>query len=356
MTMSSDAQFGTEAFAVSDSLDPKAVDRWMRLHIDGYSGQDLNISKFKGGQSNPTYQVYTTDRTYVLRKKPAGKLLRSAHAVDREFKAISALYNRGFPVPKPFGMCNDDAVIGSSFYVMQMMEGSIFWDQTLPALPRDARSKVYKSEIETLARLHSFDPIDLGLGDFGRPGNYFARQVDRWTKQYRLSQNETNDDIERLIEWLPETVPQQERTSIVHGDYRLDNMVFESSGWNVVAVLDWELSTIGDPLADLTYLLLQWILKDTKRLGLVQADLISLNIPTITEALDIYRQASGWHDLPDLNWYLAYNLFRLACILQGIVGRVKEGTASSAAAADTASRIAPIASMAWYYARMAGAI
>jgi aminoglycoside phosphotransferase (APT) family kinase protein len=350
-----DSEFaGTKAVEDRHRLDETSLDAWMKANVEGYRGP-LTLLQFKGGQSNPTYQVNTPQTSYVLRRKPFGKLLPSAHAVDREYRVISALHGQGFPVPRTFGLCTDEAVIGATFYVMAMMQGRVFWNQRLPAVSREQRWPIYAAEIETLARLHTYDPAAIGFGDYGRAGNYFARQVDRWTKQYRASQTEEIAEMERLIEWLLATVPPQERVSIVHGDYRLDNMIFAADTPEVVAVLDWELSTLGDPLADFSYLLMQWVSSGPGRVGLEGADFAALNIPTLDQAIAIYCQATGRAGIPDLDWYFAYNMFRLAGILQGIAGRVRDGTAASDHARETAARVVPMAQAAWRYAVRAGA-
>jgi aminoglycoside phosphotransferase (APT) family kinase protein len=350
-----DSEFaGTKAVEDRHRLDEASLDAWMKANVEGYRGP-LTLLQFKGGQSNPTYQVNTPQMSYVLRRKPFGKLLPSAHAVDREYRVISALHGQGFPVPRTFGLCTDDAVIGATFYVMAMVQGRVFWNQRLPAVEREQRWPIYAAEIETLARLHAYDPAAIGLGDYGRAGNYFARQVDRWTKQYRASETEEIAEMERLIEWLPATVPPQERISIVHGDYRLDNMIFAADTPEVVAVLDWELSTTGDPLADFSYLLMQWVSSGPGRVGLEGADFDALNIPTLDQAIAIYCRATGRSGIPDLDWYFAYNMFRLAAILQGIAGRVRDGTAASDHARETAARVVPMAQAAWRYAVRAGA-
>jgi aminoglycoside phosphotransferase (APT) family kinase protein len=244
----------------------------------------------------------------------------------------------------------DDAVIGSAFYIMSMEEGRVFWNPTLPDLQPRERREVFTAKIETLAQLHSYDPEKIGLGDFGKPGNYFARQVDRWTKQYKASETDPIPEMDRLMEWLPTTVPQQSGVSVVHGDYRLDNMIFHADKPKVKAVLDWELSTLGDPLADFSYLLMQWIMP-----GLEGADLKALNIPTMEEAQEIYCKASGRSSIPDINWYFSYNLFRLAGIVQGIAKRIVDGTAANAKAAESAARRIPLAQASWKYAQLAGA-
>lgn len=340
---------GTKPVEERHKFDEASLERWMQDHVEGFSGP-LSVNQFKGGQSNPTYRLDTPTRSYVLRRKPFGKLLPSAHAVDREFRVISALGKQGFPVAKAYALCMDDAVIGAAFYIMSMEEGRVFWDPTLPNQSPEARRAIFTAKIETLAQLHSFDPEAIGLSDFGKPGNYFARQVDRWTKQYKASETEHIAEVEKLIEWLPRTVPEQQRVSIVHGDYRLDNMIFHPAEPRVIAVLDWELSTLGDPMADFTYLLMQWVMP-----GLSGVDLKALNIPTLEEAIAIYVKASGRPDVPDVNWYFAYNLFRLACITQGIAGRIRDGTAANAKAIETAKRTVPLSKAAWHYAQQAGA-
>lgn len=345
---------GTKTVEERHRFDEAGLDKWMKVNVEDYSGS-LTVTMFKGGQSNPTYRLDTPGRSYVLRRKPPGKLLPSAHAVDREYKVITALNKAGFAAPKTYGLCMDDSVVGTAFYVMQMVEGRVFWDQTLPAVTREERRPIFREEILTLAKLHSYEPDKIGLGDYGRPGNYFARQVDRWTKQYRASETEKIEEVERLIEWLPKTVPEQERVSIVHGDYRLDNMIFAPKEPKVLAVLDWELSTLGDPLSDFSYLLMQWIMSGSQRVGLVDANLAELNIPTMEEAIEIYCKATGRANIPNLNWYFAFNLFRLTGILQGIAGRIRDGTASSAKAAEAASRVVPLAKSSWAYAVKAGA-
>src|SRR6195952_5819594 len=312
---------GTKPVEERHRVDEARLDGWMRENVEGYLGP-LTVLQFKGGQSNPTYRLDTPRRSYVMRRKPFGKLLPSAHAVDREFRVIAALGKQGFPVAKAYALCTDDGVIGAAFYIMSMEEGRVFWDPTLPSQTPADRLAIFTSKIETLAKLHVYDPEKIGLGDFGKPGNYFARQVDRWTKQYRASETEHIPEVEKLIEWLPKTVPVQARASVVHGDYRLDNMIFHAAEPRVQAVLDWELSTLGDPMADFTYLLMQWTMP-----GLANLDLAALDIPTMDEAADIYCRASGDATVPELNWYFAYNHFRLAGILQGIAGRIRDGTA-----------------------------
>ena len=340
---------GTKPVEERHRIDEAHLDGFLQENVEGYRGP-LTVLQFKGGQSNPTYRLNTPGRSYVMRRKPFGKLLPSAHAVDREFKVIAALGKQGFPVAKAYVLCMDDGVIGSAFYVMSMEDGRIFWDPALPQLPKEERRPIFTDKIETLAKLHMYEPDQIGLGDYGKPGNYFARQVDRWTKQYKASETQSIPEMDRLMEWLPTSVPQQERVSVVHGDYRIDNMVFHATQPKVQAVLDWELSTLGDPMADFTYLLMQWTMP-----GLAGLDLKDLNIPTMEEAAEIYCRATGRSSVPDLNWYYSYNLFRLAGILQGIAGRIRDGTASSAKAMESVKRTVPLAKASWDYAQKAGA-
>jgi aminoglycoside phosphotransferase (APT) family kinase protein len=341
---------GTKAVAESHRFDEASLDRWMQANVAGYAGP-LEVRQFKGGQSNPTYQLITPGKKYVLRRKPPGKLLPSAHAVDREYKVITALGTTGFPVAKTYGLCTDDEVIGTWFYIMDMVEGRILWDQTLPQCEPAERRAIFMAKIKTLADLHNTDYEAIGLSDFGRPGNYMGRQVERWTKQYKASETQLIPEMERLIEWLPATLPAQERTTVVHGDYRLDNMIFHPTEPRVIAVLDWELSTLGEPLADFTYLLMNWVN------GTISAvpDLKAHGIPTVEETVDYYCSLTGRTGLHDLDWFFSYNAFRLAGILQGIVGRVRDGTANSPHAAQQADRVTSLAQASWRFAQRAGA-
>lgn len=345
---------GTKDVEARHTFDEGALAAWMAANVDGFAGP-LEVRQFKGGQSNPTYQLVTPRQKYVLRRKPPGKLLPSAHAVDREFRVISALYPTGFPVARPFGLCTDDAVIGTWFYIMDMVEGRILWDGSLPDSHPAERAAIYKAKIETLARLHMTDVAAVGLSDFGKPGNYFGRQVDRWTKQYVASITQDIPAMNRLIDWLPRTLPVDDQTSVVHGDYRLDNMIIHPSESRVVAVLDWELSTLGNPLADFSYLLMNWATPpEGGRSGLAGLDLKALGIPTLEEAVAIYCAATNRDGLPNLDWYFAYNAFRLAAICQGIAGRVRDGTANSPQAVLMGERVPLLAATAESFARKAG--
>ena len=340
---------GTEEVPATHRFDEAAMARWMEANVEGYAGP-LAVRQFKGGQSNPTYQLVTPSKKYVLRSKPPGKLLPSAHAVDREYKVISALYPTGFPVARPYGLCTDDGVIGAMFYVMDMVEGRILWDQSLPQCQPAERHAIFMAKLKTLADLHNTDYAAIGLSDFGRPGNYMARQVDRWTKQYRASEDTRIEEMERLIAWLPTSVPEQERTSIVHGDYRLDNMVIHETEPRVKAVLDWELATLGEPMADFTYLLMHWVNGHIADIP----DLKAHGLPTLEEYAEEYRRLTHRATMPDLNWYFAYNAFRLAAIVQGILGRVRDGTAKSEHASNQRARVAKFSQSGWAFAQKAG--
>ena len=340
---------GTEAGA----LDLERLEPWLRERVAGFAGP-VEVRRFKGGQSNPTFELVTPAARYVLRRKPEGKLLPSAHAVEREFRVIAALHPTGFPVARPHALCEDPEVIGTAFYVMEKVEGRIFWDGRLPELSRDERGAVYRAEIETLARLHTIDPNAVGLGDFGRPGNYFARQVDRWFKQYRASETHPVPAMDRLLEFLPASVPAEGPTGIVHGDYRLDNLILHPGRPEVAAVLDWELSTLGDPRADFSYFLMQWVMPAEQRGGLLGLDLAEAGLPSIGDAVEMYDGLTG-RRVGALDWLFSYNLFRLAAICQGIGGRVRDGTAASPQAREMAARVEPLSEAAWDFARRAGA-
>jgi len=349
-----EAFVGTVAPEGADRLDEARLAAWMEANVAGYRGP-LVLTKFKGGQSNPTYKIEAQSGNYVLRRKPFGVLLPSAHAVDREFKVQAGLVGSGFPVAPQYGLCTDDSVVGSWFYVMGMVDGRTIWDGSMPEATPEYRRATYDAMIDTLAQLHAVDVDTAGLSDFGKPGNYFGRQVDRWTKQYRLSETETMDTMERLIEWLPATLPEQTRTSVVHGDYRIDNMIFAKDQPKVLAVLDWELSTLGDPLADFTYVAMAWVTENGGRSGVMDLDRAALGIPELEEVVERYCAATGRSSVPDMNWYFAYNHFRLAGIIQGIKKRVIDGTASSAQAKAMSERVQPLADRAWEFAVKAGA-
>ncbi|HZZ86795.1 MAG TPA: phosphotransferase family protein [Caulobacteraceae bacterium] len=331
-------------------LDLASLGRWMAAHVEGYRGP-LSANRFQGGQSNPTYQLTTPGARYVLRRKPMGRLLASAHAVDREYRAMAALHPTGFPVPRPYGLCDDDAVIGSMFYVMQLVDGRIIREPTLAGVSPADRRAIWLDMIAVMARLHGVAPADVGLADFGRPGNYMARQIHRWTTQYRASETRRLETMERLLEWLPSTVPEETRTGIVHGDFKIDNVVLHAAEPRLAAVLDWELSTLGDPLADFTYLMMNWVTGPLAE----QSRLAESGVPSLQECVAEYCRLTRREGLPDLNWFFAYNQFRLGCILQGIVGRARDGTANSPEAASMEARVPVLADTAWRFAKLAGA-
>jgi len=345
---------GTRAVDPRSALDEAGLDAWLKAHVEGYAGP-LTVRQFNGGQSNPTYELATPGRTYVLRRKPPGALLPSAHAVDREFTVISGLHAQGYPVARPWALCTDDAVIGSMFYVMDKVEGRVLWDLKLPGLEPVERRAIYDAQVDTLAALHRFDPVAIGLGDYGKPGNYFERQIGRWTKQYRASEIDPIPSMDRLIDFLPATLPPEGPARIVHGDFRLDNLILAPDRAEVRAVLDWELSTLGDPMADFSYLLIAWAIPQSVRNGLAGADLEALGIPSVDEVVERYAAQTGGERPRNLDWLFAYNLFRLAAICQGIAGRVRDGTAASPQARTMAAQVPFLAEAAWSYAKKAGA-
>ncbi|MEM7766251.1 MAG: phosphotransferase family protein [Pseudomonadota bacterium] len=347
---------GTKEVAESHRFEEARLFGWMQGNVEGFEGP-LEVRQFKGGQSNPTYQLVTPTKKYVMRRKPPGKLLPSAHAVDREYRVISALHPLGYPVAKPYGLCEDESVTGTMFYVMDMVEGRILWDGTLPGLEPAERRAIYEAKCKTFAALHTVDWRAAGLEGFGKEGDYVARQIHRWTKQYKASETDQIDAMDKLIDWLPQNIPAGDTTTIVHGDYRLDNMILHPIEPRVVAVLDWELCTLGDPLADFTYHLMNWVMPSTdpSRQALVDIDdLASHGIPDMDEYVALYCAETGRAGLPEVDYYFAYNAFRLAGICQGIVGRVRDGTANSPQAAAMADRVRPLAEFALDRAVRAG--
>ena len=343
---------GTTEVPERDRMDLDALTAWFKANVDGFEGP-ISYAKFKGGQSNPTYRIDTPGQSYVLRRQPFGKLLPSAHAVDREYAAMSALGPTGFPVPRTYGLCEDPEVIGAKFFVMGLADGRSLWNGALPNNSPAERRQIYNAMIDTMADLHLRKPDEIGLGDYGKPTDYCARQIARWSKQYKLSETEHMPKMERLIEWLPRTIPPQHESSVVHGDYRLDNLIFEKDENRVLAVLDWELSTLGDPIADFSYLMLNWHNPADGRAGILDLDLEALGIPTQDEAVDRYVARTGY-PVPPMDWYFAYNLFRLAGIMQGIKKRVIDGTASSAHARAMSERVGPLVDRAHDFALAAG--
>jgi aminoglycoside phosphotransferase (APT) family kinase protein len=339
---------------VSDTaVDEAALGAWLAANVEGFL-PPFGLTKFPSGQSNPTYRITAASGDYVLRRKPIGQLLPSAHAVDREYRLLSALHPLDFPVPGPLALCSDTHVIGAIFYVMELASGRSYANGALPEFDPATRHGMYEQLVDTLADLHAIDATAADLGDFGKPGNYFERQVMRWTRQYRDSETDYIPEMERLIRFLPETIPPQSRTSIVHGDYRIDNVLFDGDG-TLSAVLDWELATLGDPLADFSYLAMQWLMPADGGAGLGGLDLEALGIPSLGEIVERYSERSRVIVAAQLDWYFAYNLFRLAGIVQGIKKRVIDGTASHAEAAEMAKRVPMLASAAWDFAKKAGA-
>lgn len=335
---------GADAIRKGLHFDEAALSDWMKRNVEGFEG-GLIVDQFKGGQSNPTYRLRTAGRSYVMRRKPPGTLLRGAHAVDREARVLSALGKAGFPVPRVHGLCTDDTVIGTWFYVMDLIEGRIFWDGTLPDIAAGERAGYYDAMNATIARLHSLNPSEIGLGDYGRPGNYIARQLSRWSSQYEADAPIAGRDgnLDRLIDWLNQHRPESCSNAIAHGDYRIDNMIFHPTEPRVVAVLDWELSTLGDPLADFAYHLMVWRLPAVLVSGLIDADLPALRIPDEAEYVAAYCARTGRDGIDNLDYYVAFNMFRLAAILHGIKARVIRGSASSAHAREMAALL-PVAS------------
>ena len=332
--------------ATAQELPLDRLATWLRGHVEGFRGP-VAAERFAGGQSNPTYQLAAASGQYVLRRKPPGPLLPSAHAVDREFRVMRALAGTPVPVPRVFALCEDDAVIGSAFYVMEHLDGRIFWDQRLPEIASQAeRAAMFQSMNAVIADLHGVDYAAVGLGDFGRPGNYMARQIARWSRQYRASETETIIAMDRLIDWLPEHLPPESAPAIVHGDYRMDNLIFHPSEPRVIGVLDWELSTIGDPLADFAYHVLTWRVTPELFRGLAGVDFAALGIPDEAEYVAAYCRRTGREAIPGWEFYLVYSLFRIAAILQGITKRAIDGTAAGADAAEQGRLARPLADQA----------
>ena len=332
-----------------NDFDIGPLERHLVAHLPGFQAP-LTVERFAGGQSNPTYRLHGSDGThYVLRKKPSGILLPSAHAVEREYRVIAALQSTNVPVAPSFHLCEDSAVIGTPFYVMGFVQGRVFWDPTLPELPREERAAVYEDVNRVIAGLHRVDPASVGLTDYGKPGDFLARQTARWSRQYRASETAPQPAMDRLIEWLPSRVPPTSAATIVHGDLRLDNMIIHPTEPRVVALLDWELSTLGDPLADFSYHMLTWHLRADEFRGMAGADLAGLGIPAADAYLARYVERSGRPAPPPEVWevYLIYNLFRLAAILQGIAKRAEEGTAAHVTARETGAKARPIGELAW---------
>ena len=337
---------GTTAVRAQHRFDEAALEAYLAARIPGFSGP-MTVEQFKGGQSNPTYRIAAGGRQYVLRRKPPGKLLPSAHAVDREYAVMTALGRTDVPVPKTWLLCTDEAVIGTAFFVMDCVPGRIFWEQSLPGMAPAERGAIYDEMNRVIAALHSVDFAAIGLADYGRPGNYFARQIKRWSEQYRASETERIEAMDNLIAWLPENIPGGDETSIVHGDFRLDNMIFHPTLPRVLAVLDWELSTLGHPLADFSYHCMGWHIQPGEFRGIAGLDHAALGIPSEAEYIASYCRRTGRAGIEHWHFYLAFGFFRIAAILQGIAKRALEGTAASAQAVETGKRARPMAEMGW---------
>jgi aminoglycoside phosphotransferase (APT) family kinase protein len=358
---------GTRPATGKHAFDTKTLVAWLEQHVEGFRGP-MSVEMFKGGQSNPTYKLVTPGRSYVMRSKPGpkAKLLPSAHAVEREFAVMSGLAGTDVPVPRMHALCEDESVIGRAFYIMECMEGRVLWDQALPGMTTAQRGEIYDEMNRVIAALHTVDFAARGLAGYGKPGNYFERQIGRWSKQYKASadgagpMSQPIPEMEKLVDWLPAHIPaaarDESKVSIVHGDYRLDNVMFHATEPRIVAVLDWELSTLGHPLADFSYHCMAWHVPHPGR-GIGGLDHRALGIPSEDEYMRRYCERTGLATVADLkadwNFYMAYNLFRIAAILQGIAKRVEAGTASSAQAAASAAGARPMAELAWRFARAA---
>jgi len=339
---------GTMAVQEKHRFDERSLERFMADEVAGFV-PPVRVEQFKGGQSNPTYRLTdAAGRRYVLRRKSPGKLLPSAHAVDREFRVISALNKTDVPVPRAYALCLDDSVVGTAFYIMDYCDGRVLWDPLLPEIAKEGRLAVYRAKFETLAGLHAVDYRALGLADFGRPGSYVARQIARWGKQYKASETESIEAMDRLLEWLPAHLPEGDETVLVHGDYRLDNMVFHASEPKILGIIDWEISTLGDPLAELSYLCMLWRTpKDWG--GLLGHDLDVLGLPGERQMVEHYCRLAGRRVPEPALWefYMAYNLFRVSCIRQGVYARALDGTASNLRAAESGKLVRPAAELGW---------
>lgn len=338
---------GTTPVREAHRIDEAALDRWMHEHVSGYQGP-LQVDQFKGGQSNPTYRLRTPGATYVLRRKPPGVLLKGAHAVEREARVMQAMGSVGFPVPRIHGLCTDDAVIGSWFFVMDMVEGRIFWDASFSTAPREARAACMDAMNDTLARLHGLDHAALGLADYGRAGGYVSRQITRWSRQYLEDELAgRHPAMDKLVEWLPQHLPARDETTLTHGDFRADNMIFHPTEPRVLAVLDWELSTLGDPLADFAYHAMMFRMPPDILGGIAGRNLAADGLPDESAYVAAYCRRTGRDGIADLDYYIAFNMFRFAAILHGIKGRAARGTAASADAQAMGERFARVADLAW---------
>jgi aminoglycoside phosphotransferase (APT) family kinase protein len=341
-----DAGAGATLVAPVHAFDTAALAAWLRAHVAPFAGE-LRVEQYQGGQSNPTYRVTAGEQRYVLRRKPPGKLLPSAHAIDREFRVQSALAGTDVPVARTFALCNDETVIGTAFYLMEHVDGRILWEPLLPGVAPSERAAHYDELGRVLAALHRVDYGAVGLGDFGRVGSYIERQIARWSKQYEAGTAERIPAMDRLIEWLPQHVPPGDETSIVHGDFRLDNVIFHPREPRILAVLDWELATLGHPLSDFAYLAMAWRLPPRVFRGIEGCDVAALGIPTEDEFVAAYCRRTGRAGIPHQEFYLIFNMFRIAAILHGVLARALAGNAASANALEQGGRARLIADVAW---------
>ena len=340
-----------------DVLDEVKLAEYLTKHVEGFKGP-LTASKFPGGQSNPTFQIEAASGKYVLRRKPAGKLLPSAHAVDREFMAMDALKDSDVPVAKAYHLCEDDSVIGSMFYVMEFIDGRIFWNAALPELDNTQRTDIYDEMNRVLAAMHSVDINEVGLSDFGKPGNYYQRQIGRWSKQYIAAKTDDIPAMDGLMEWLENNIPEDDgRVGLAHGDFRLDNFIFHPTESKILAVVDWELSTLGHPFADLAYQCMQWYFPANSDMpGLMGLDRTALGIPTEEEYVAKYCERMGLTEIPNWNFYLAFSFFRLASICQGVKKRALDGNASNKKALKVGGLVIPLAEMGLGKSKQAAAV
>lgn len=355
---------GTKPVSDTHAFDVSALEVWMSTQVAGFAGP-ITVEMFKGGQSNPTYKLVTPGCSYVMRSKPGpvAKLLPSAHAIEREFKVMQGLAGTDVPVPHMYALCEDESIIGRAFYIMEFKAGRVLWDQSLPGMTPQQRGAIYDEMNRVMAALHTVDVTRQGLADYGKPGNYFERQIGRWSKQYVASVTQPIDEMDKLMAWLPMNMPasakDDSKVSIVHGDYRMDNLMFATDAPQVVAVLDWELSTLGHPLADFSYHCMAWHIPASLGRGIGGLDIAALGIPSEAEYMRRYCERTGLATpqqlQADWNFYLAYNMFRIAAILQGIAKRVEAGTASSAQAKAAGDTARPMAQLAWSYAQKHGA-
>lgn len=346
MTSRQQANEGTGPVRAGQEIDAEKLARYLAATIDDFSGP-LTIEQFKGGQSNPTYKLITPARAYVLRRKPPGKLLKSAHAVDREYRVIKALHGAGMPVARPYLLEEDDSIIGTAFYVMSFVDGRIFWEAAMPGSTVNERAAIYDAMNDVIARLHQVDYQAVGLGDYGKTGDYIARQIARWSSQYDASKTEDIPAMDRLMAWLPRNIPPGEEVAIVHGDFRIDNLIFHKTEPRVLAILDWELSTLGHPLADFSYATMLWRFPPSVFNGIKGLPLADLGIPSEAEYVTAYCRRTGRGNIPNWDFYMIYNIFRMAAICQGIMGRVMAGTATSEHAKANGKLAKPMAEIAW---------